>query len=547
MEFSLAQIYDTLATTVPEREALVFRDRRLTWADLADRVNRLANLLSEAGLGLRRERSELAHWESGQDHVALLLHNGNAYLEGMLGAFRSRTVPVNVNYRFVESELLHILQDSEARALVFHARFAEVVERLAPKLPHLTLLLQVDDGSGGARVSGAVDYEAALAAAPATPSRSDWSPDDLYLTYTGGTTGMPRAVLWRQADILLANMNGRAEDGTPIETLEAFVDRARASSIRVLTAAPFMHVAGHAAALGMWCAGGTVVIPDTVDRFDPVSILESIERERVTFIVLVGDAMARPLIDTMRSTSFDLSSLQLIVSGGAALSARAKEELVAHLPHVMVVEGVGSSETGGQASNTSGRAIGVSRGAFSIGPGTALLDESRTGLLPSDDATGEIGWLARSGAIPLGYLGDPEKTRQTMIEVDGTRYVVPGDRARWRDGGELEFLGRESTTINTGGEKVFAEEVEAVLLAHPDVRDAAVAGRPDPRLGHQVVAVVALADGAYASELELVAWCAKELARFKLPRRILFRNEIERGATGKIDLPWLRRTVGEEE
>ena len=544
MDFNLAQVHEAIAASIPERECLVFRDRRLTWSEFNERTRRLANYLAGEGLGIHQNRDDLQNWQSGQDHVALYLFNGNEYLEGMIGAFKSRTVPVNLNYQFVESELLHILNDSESKALIYHGRFADRVAKVASGAPNLRVLLQVDDGSGAPLLPGARWYEEALKSSDASLSVAECSPDDLYLTYTGGTTGMPKAVLWRQADIFLANFSGRRNDGAPFDAMEEIVERALSGSIRVLPQAPFMHVAGHASALGMWHLGGTVVLPDIVERFDAASILECLERERVSLTVLVGDAMARPCIEALKERRYDLDSLTTVISGGASLSARAKAELIELLPHVVVVEGVGSSETGGQAMNTSSSGTGVSPGAFTPGVGTTILDANRLGILDIGDPG--PGWLARSEAIPLGYLGDAEKTSNTFIKIDAIRYVVPGDRARWGAAGELLFLGRESTTINTGGEKVFAEEVEAVLLSEPGVRDAAVLGRPNQRFGEEVVAVVVLESGHSESADELIASCAKLLARFKLPRAVVFISEIQRGPAGKVNLRWLRKQVTQE-
>ncbi|MDP6978958.1 MAG: acyl-CoA synthetase [Myxococcota bacterium] len=544
MEFNLAQVHEAIATAIPERDCLIFGDRRLTWSQLTDRTRRLANFLLEQDLGIRRERSQLSNWESGQDHVALLLHNGNEYLEAMLGAFKARLVPLNLNYRFVERELLEILRDAGARALVFHSCFAPQVEKIAAELPELRVLLQVEDDSGAATLADALDYETALASSKPERPALDWSPDDLYATYTGGTTGLPKGVLWRQADIFVANMNGRREDGTLFDDLDAIVERARATEFRVLPQAPFMHVAGHSTALGMWNAGGTVVIPDKADAFDPASILECLEREQVNMTVLVGDSMARPLVAALRANGRDLNPLQMIISGGAGLSRRTKEELLELLPHVTIIEGVGSSETGGQASNVSSAAGGVSSGGFALGHGTTLLNEDKTECLAPSDT--RVGWLARSGSIPLGYLGDAEKTAETFPTIAGTRYVVPGDRARWKNEGELEFLGRDSTKINSGGEKIFAEEVEVALKQHPAVLDAAVAGRPSDRWGEEVVAIVQLQPDQEVTPAALRESCEGSLASFKLPKAIYFRNTIQRGPAGKIDLTWLRQQVAEE-
>ncbi len=544
MEFNLAQVHEAIAAAIPDHDCLIHRDRRLSWSQFSDRTRQLANFLIGQDLGVHRERSQLSNWESGQDHVALLLHNSSEYLEAMLGAFKARLVPLNLNYRYTERELVEVLRDADARVLVFHSHFAARVEKIVSEVPGLRVLLQVGDDSRAPTLSGAQDYENALQSSTAERPDLDWSPDDLYITYTGGTTGLPKGVLWRQADIFTANMNGRRQDGSLFDDLDGIVERARSSQIRVLPQAPFMHVAGHATAFGMWNAGGTVVIPDRADAFNPTSILTCMEREGVNLTVLVGDAMARPLVAALRADHFDLSALQMIISGGAALSQRTKEELLELLPHVTVIEGVGSSETGGQASNVSSAAAGVSSGGFARGHGTALLNADKTECLACDDE--QVGWLVRSGSIPLGYLGDAEKTSETFPTIDGTRYVVPGDRARWKGKSEFEFLGRDSTKINSGGEKIFAEEVELALKQHPAVLDAAVAGRPSDRWGEEVVAVVQLQPNQEVTPATLLATCEERLAKFKLPKAILFRDTVERGPAGKIDLAWLRQQVSEE-
>jgi acyl-CoA synthetase (AMP-forming)/AMP-acid ligase II len=544
MDFHFPQVFEAIAAAVPDREALVFRDRRLTYSQLRDRSRQLAQVLTRHGLGAERERGNLEGHESGQAHLALYLHNGNEYLESMLAAFKARLAPINLNYRFVEAELIEVLRDSNARALVYHASFASRVEKIRAELPQLRVLVQVEDASGAPLLPGARAYEDVLAAASPERPNLAWSPDDLYITYTGGTTGRPKGVLWRQADIFVANMNGRRADGSVFGALEQIVERARSSEIRVMPLAPFMHVTGHAAALGMWNTGGSVIVPPSVEAFDAASILDCMQRERANLTVIAGDAMARPLLTALGEQEYELDALKMLISGGAALSRRTKQELLERLPGVSIIEGVGSSETGGQATNVSSAAGGVASGGFAAGAGTTLLSADRTRYL--DTAEDEVGWLARSGPIPLGYLNDADKTAETFPTLDGTRYVVPGDRARWRGAGDLEFLGRESTTINSGGEKIFAEEVESVLKLNPVVLDAAVTGRPSERFGQEVVAVVVLQPGANASAAALIEACAEKLARFKLPRAVFFRDEIQRGPAGKIDLPWLRQQVAEE-
>jgi fatty-acyl-CoA synthase len=541
MDFNLAEIHEAIAAVAPERECIVFRARRLTWAPVTDRTRRLANHLIARGLGLHRERSELQGWESGQDHLAIYLHNGNEYLEAMLGAFKARVAPFNVNYRYVAEELVYLLRDARSRAIVYHAQFAPMLREILPQLPELEVLLQVADDSGERLLPGAHDYEAALAAAsPERPSLV-WSPDDVYVLYTGGTTGMPKGVLWRQADVFVAAMGGRRSNGTEFESLEALVEHAKNGKARALPAPPFMHGAAHWNAFTTFHAGGTTVIQDDVRRLDADDVWRTIERERVSAMLIVGDAFARPLIDQLQRRSYDLSSLRLLVSGGAPLNLGMKRELHALLPKLTILDAVGSSETGrqGQAASTSGD--DAQSGTFQPMPDNCVLAADRSHIVaPGND---EIGWLAKSGRVPLGYLGDAKKTADTFPVLDGVRYSLPGDRARVRADGAIELLGRDSVTINSGGEKIFAEEVEHALKHHPAVWDAVVVGRPSERWGQEVVALVKLREGVSAREPELLAECARHLARYKLPKAILFLDEIVRSPSGKADYRWARDQV----
>ena len=544
MEFSFPDVWEALAAAVPEREAVVFRDRRLSFAAFVERSRRLANLLVGRGLGVHRERSELAGHESGQDHVALYLYNGNEYLEGMLGAFMARTAPLNVNYRYVEEELLYLLSNARARALIYHAEFAPRVAALRERLPGLEVLLQVADDSGEPLLPGAVDYEEALAAAsPARPAVTP-SPDDLYILYTGGTTGMPKGVLWRSADIYMAAMGGRRQDGRELASLEEVAEYAAAGGrMRAVIGPPFMHGAaqwGSFITLGM---GSAIVVPDDPRRFDPHDFLSAIERERALTCTIVGDAFARPVLDQLARRSYDLSSLLVVGSGGAPLSTAHKREFLERIPHVTIMDSIGSSETGAQASNPSNRSTGVSTGDFRplAGAGVVSADLARV-LSPGDD---ELGWFAQRGRVPLGYLGDAEKTARTFPVIEGVRWSVPGDRARYRADGTIEVLGRDSVTINSGGEKIFAEEVEHALKLHPAVYDCVVAGRPSERWGQEVVAIVQLREGAAATEAELTAEAAKHLARYKLPKAVVYRDRIQRSPSGKADYRWAREQASE--
>ncbi len=538
-DFDFAEVNETIAAAIPEREALVWRDLRLTHAQLAERSRRFANLLLSRGLGVTRERSALAGYESGQAHLAIYLYNGNEYVEAMLGAWKARVAPLNVNYRYVEEELLYLFQNSEARAVIYQAEFAPHVAAIRGRLPGSKLLIQVADDSGNALLPGAVDYEAALASSsPAKPAVTP-SPDDLYILYTGGTTGMPKGVLWRSADIYASAMGGRRADGRELESLEEIAEYARTGpQLRCLIGPPLMHGAaqwGLFINLGM---GNTCFFANENKKLEPRGFLRTIERERIHSMTIVGDAFARPLLDEMAKGHYDLSSLLIVGSGGAPLSASNKREFLERLPQVTVLDSIGSSETGVQASNPSNKQSGVTTGDFRplAGAGVVSADLGRV-LAPGDD---ELGWFAQQGRVPLGYFGDAAKTAKTFPVIEGVRWSVPGDRARYRADGAIEVLGRDSVTINSGGEKIFAEEVEHALKHHPAVFDVVVAGRPSERWGQEVVAIVQLREGSGATPSDLLAEAGKHIARYKLPKQFVFRERIQRSPSGKADYRWAK-------
>ena len=527
-DHNVAALHEAIAAVVPERECIVAGGMRRTWAEVDDRTRRLAAVLAGAGIGLRSDVADpqaLAPWESPHDHVALYLHNGHEYLEGMLGAWKARAAGVNVNYRYVAAELHYVLADSRARAVIFHGAFAATLAEVLPDLPAVALLLQVDDDSGAGLVPGALRYEDALAAAsPAAPE--GLSPDDRYILYTGGTTGMPKGTLWRQGDFLAAALGVTAP-------LDEIVETARArAGLRTLPSAPFMHGAAHWNAISAWTSGGTVVVQDDPTRLDPADVLATCARERVSALQIVGDPFARPLLDELDAHDHDLSQLRFLLSGGAVLSAPVKERLVARIPGLRIVDVLGSSETGRQA-------VAGTDAAFRPERSTVVLSADRTRrLAPGED---EIGWLAQSGRVPLGYLGDEAKTRATFPTVDGVRHAVAGDRVRLLADGTIELLGRDSVTINTGGEKVFAEEVEQVLTAHPAVADAVVAGRPSERWGSEIVAVLSARPGVTPpGDDELRTHCRTALAGYKVPKAFCWVDRVERSPAGKPDYAWAR-------
>ena len=540
LHFNLATVNEVIAQAVPEREAIVFRNRRFTYRQLTERTRRLANYLVKQGLGLHTERAALEDWQSGQDHLGIYLYNGNEYLEAMLGGYKARVAPFNVNYRYVDEELVYLLNDAHTKALLFHSSLAEHVAAIRHQVPTLELLLQVQDDDTPL-LPGAVDYEAALAASSIERPDCEWSSDDLYIIYTGGTTGMPKGVLWKHSDILIASLGARRTDGSVLDSLDSYVKRATANHRKTLATPPFMHGAGHWAAFQAFNTGSTVVIQNEVKRFDAGDAVDVIEREGVNNMLLVGDAFGRPLVDALRKKDARCPTLRNLITGGAIMTAKIKSELIEALPQVNIVDSAGSSETGGQASHTSNAKAGVSTGKFRLSPHNAVLSEDLTEVLePGHEG---LGWWARAGNIPLGYLGDEKKTRQTFPVVDGVRYSVPGDKVRLLADNALELHGRESVTINSGGEKIFAEEVEQAIKHHPDVYDAVVAGRPSERWGFEVVAIVQFKAGRSASEESLLAECGKHIARYKLPKGFVFIDEILRSPNGKADYRWAKAQV----
>jgi 3-oxocholest-4-en-26-oate---CoA ligase len=536
---NLARVHEAIAEVIPERECIVFRDRRLTWAQVTDRTRRLSDLFRRHGLGCHREREGLQGWESGQDHVALYLNNGNEYLEGMLGAFKARCAPFNVNYRYVEEELLYLFDNADARAVVYHAAFAPLLEKIRHRLPKLQLLVQVEDASGNALLEGALDYEKALSEAEPVPLAEDLSEDDLYILYTGGTTGMPKGVLWRQQEIFYSALSSKSPPN-----LESIQSRAvSAPGIRSLPAPPFMHGAAHWVAFNMWHIGGTVLVQSDVEHFDPDDIWSTLEREKGNTLAIVGDAFARPLIDQLRQKDYDLSSLFMVTSGGAIFTASLKQELLDLLPEIRILDALGSSESGAQATHVSTRKTGASTGNFDLGENNVVLSEDLSRTLEA--GSGERGWLARQGLMPLGYFKDEAKTLETFPTVDGVRYSVPGDRAWVEADGRLRLLGRDSVTINSGGEKIFAEEVELALKHHDGVYDCVVCGTPSERWGSQVTAIVQLRKGEKIGEEELCATANEHITRYKLPKVFIFVEAIVRAPSGKADYRWARETASE--
>ncbi|WP_107528953.1 acyl-CoA synthetase [Mycolicibacterium tusciae] len=538
-QFTVPAAADAVAAVIGDREFVVQGNRRYTYSQILERSNRLARYLHTRGLGAKTERSELAGHEVGQDLLGIYAYNGPEYVEAMLGSWRARVAPFNVNYRYVKNELQYLLQDSGATALIYHATFAPRVADVKRALPRLRVLIQIADDSGNDLVHGAVDYESIVRSGSSEPPPVEPSPDDLYVLYTGGTTGMPKGVLWRQHDIFMTSFGGRnMATGELTQSYDEIAKRVQENpGTKIFTLPPLMHGAAQWSVMTALTTGQTVVFSENPSRFDADEVVQTVEKEKVLAVQVVGDAMARPLADAIGRSSGDLSSMAVVANGGALLTPTAKQRLIDVKPGLIVMDGVGSSETGIQMSHMSAPGA-VSTGKFNAGPDTFVASEELDSILePGHEG---IGWLAQRGFVPLGYKGDEAKTAKTFPVIDGVRFSIPGDRARHLADGGIELLGRESQTINSGGEKIFVEEVETALLSHPAVADVVVSGRPSERWGQEVVAIVALLDGASADAQELIDHASNSIARYKLPKAVVFRPVIERSPAGKADYRWAR-------
>jgi 3-oxocholest-4-en-26-oate---CoA ligase len=538
--FNLSTVFAQVAAAVPDATVLVWRDRRFTYSQMDARVDTVAYYLTGVGLGCHTERAALAGHESGQDHLGIYLRNGNEYLETMVASYRARVAPFNVSFRYVEDELIYLLNDAKTKALVYAAEFAPRVEAIRAQVPTLQILIQVGDESRNALLPDAVDYESVVMTPAPAAGMPTPSPDDLYILYTGGTTGMPKGVLWRQHDIFVSSMGGR-----PFGRDHAFASYAEiaeqarnaAGSMSLLMIPPFMHGAAQWAAYYVITMGGRLVIPDDVDRMRADKILRLAEREQVMSMPIVGDAIARPLLEEIEKGDYDLSGLFVISNGAAPLTPSVRARLAAALPHVTVTDSVGSSETGAQMTAGGSNEDSSAAPAFTPLPDTSVVSDDLSRVL--DPGEGE-GWLARRSLIPLGYLGDAAKTARTFPTIDSTRWSVPGDRARLLADGNIELLGRDSVTINSGGEKIFAEEVERAIAGHPAVYDVVVVGRPSERWGSEVVAVVQLVENVAVTDDDLVEEARKHIASYKLPRAIVRAPAILRSPAGKADYRWAK-------
>jgi 3-oxocholest-4-en-26-oate---CoA ligase len=523
MAFNLADLIEHTVDLVPERTAIVCADKRVTFAQLEERSNRLAHHLAGHGVGEK-------------DHVGIYALNSVEWVEAMVAAFKLRAVPININYRYTVEELAYIFDNSDLVALVHQARYTPEVAAVLPSTPKLRHVVVIDDESAETpQYPGAVPYEEAIANGSPERDFGERSDDDIYILYTGGTTGMPKGVVYRHEDVWRV-LGG----GIDFQTGERVTDEWHQSKQGkengpgvTLSTAPLMHGAAQWTTLGSLFNGNTAVL---MPRFDPHEVWRLISEEKVNTVSIIGDAMARPMIEAFRERDYDTSSLLAIASTAAVFSPSVKDQYLELLPNIVLTEAIGATETGfsGLTMHQKGATPKGGGPSVNIGPDTIVIDEDGRPVT----TPGGIGKIARSGNVPIGYYKDEEKTAATFLTIDGKRYSIPGDFARVEDDGTVTLLGRGSVCINSGGEKIFPEEVEGALKSHPDVFDAIVVGIPDERFGQRVTAVVQPREGKKPTLEALDTHVRTKIAGYKVPRELILCDEVQRQPSGKPDYPW---------
>ena len=491
-----------------------------TWSEFDRRATGVAATLLDADV-------------KRQDKFAQYLYNGPEYLESLFAAFKIGLVPVNTNYRYTVDELVYIWDNSDAVAVVFHGCFVDKVSHARPRVPRVRTWLWVDDGSGPCP-DWATDYSSAVRSSASAVASWPRSGDDLLLIYTGGTTGMPKGVMWRQEDLILALDSGNRRPLPPSPDSEVLDARSVKPGPRNLPAAPLMHGTGLFNAMSNLMVGGCIVTL-AGRNFDPIELLDTISDRRVNSMSFVGDAFGKPILRALDAEPdrWDLSSLRVIVSSGVMFSAETKAGLLRHAPSLVMIDSLGSSEAIGMAQNTtSAEGTTEATARFRLGPNTKVLTEDGREVRPGTD---ELGRVAIKGHTPIGYYKDEAKSASTFQVFDGVRWSIPGDWARVDVDGTVHLLGRGSQCINTGGEKVYPEEVEEVLKTHPDVADAAVVGVPDERFGQAVTALVEPLPGRSIDSAELVAFVRRTLAAYKSPKHVISIDSVGRAGNGKLD------------
>ncbi len=537
MKWTFADIWETVADAVPENEALVHGETRRSWAEYENRAARLAQVFTDHGL-------------KPDSKVALFSYNNPEYMEAQFGVFKFRGVPINVNYRYFETELIYLFDNSDSEALVFQAQFAERIAAIRDQLPNIKLFLEIEDGSGG-HLEGALNFEEAIKTTDPMP-RIERSEDDIYMLYTGGTTGMPKGVMYRHGDFSEGLMLGYDVRGLPRPTdarelsLTVQALRDAGASPRSIPGCPLMH------GTGMWLGAmiphhmGGAVVTFTNTHFDAHALWQLASDEKVSDIAIVGDAFAKPMLKALETaktagTPFDLTSLALLISSGVMFTTDVKRGILDHVD-CTIFDAMGSTE-GSMGSSIMNRETPASETAkFVMNETTKVFTDDGREVQPG---SGEIGMIANGGFTPIGYFKDKEKSAVTFREVGGHRYSFPGDYATIAEDGTLVLLGRGSVCINTGGEKVFPEEVEEAVKSHPDVYDCLVVGVSDERFGERVTAVTSFLSGKEVGEADLIAWLHGKLAGYKLPKSIVSVPEVQRAANGKADYKWAKEIAVE--
>lgn len=525
MEFNLADLFEAVVDRVPDQVALVIDNDEYTFSQLDERMNRLANALAARGIG-------------AGDHVGILAYNGHEWIEALFGCYKLGATPININYRYVADELRYIFENAQLKALIYQAEFEP---KVAEALEAPMVLVRSQDDSNTAASLDSQDYESIMSASSSQRNFAPRSPDQLYMLYTGGTTGMPKGVMWRHEDVFFTLGGGFDIEGNALKTPEESADRAtNGLQLSYLVLPPLMHGAGQWGVQTGILQGFKIVLT-RAKSFDADLVWDIVQKQKINILNITGDAMARPMLDRLiaRHESLDVSSLISIASSAAIFSQSIKDEYLDIMPNVMIIDSVGATETGltGVAMVAKGDEM---KGGPTIKPGAEaiVLDDDFNVVQPG---SGVIGRIARSGHVPLGYFKDPEKTETTFPVVNGVRYVIPGDFALVEDDGSITLLGRGSMCINTGGEKVFPEEVEGALKAHSGVYDALVVGVPDDRFGQRVAAVVSFRQGATATLDELAEHCRGHVAGYKVPRELHVVDSVPRLVNMKPDYKTARQ------
>jgi len=533
-DWNYADVWEAVAEAQPDAVAITQGSRNLSWRDFDHGADGVAQFILDLGV-------------AQQDKVAVYLHNSPEYIQATFAAMKIGLVPVNTNYRYGDDELSYLWDNADAVAVVFHGVFADRIEHILDRVPRVKGWLWVDDGSGPCP-DWATPYEDAVKLALGR-TRAPWgrSGDDLYMLYTGGTTGMPKGVMWRQDDLFVRLIDGgvRHYDANGgLEGVRAALETSP-NNVTLMPACPLMHGTGAFTANTTLTEGGRVCLLES-HKYDPIEMLDTIQREKVNGLVIVGDPFSRPLLAVLdeHPGEWDLSSLLMIISSGAMWSEPVKERLLAHHGAMILADAFSSSEALGMGMSVSGGGAAAKTASFTLGPDVKVLTEDGREVAPGSE---EVGVLALGGRNPLGYYKDEVKSERTFKVIDGVRYSIPGDYAQVDADGTIHLLGRGSVCINSGGEKIFPEEVEEALKTHDAVRDAVVVGVPDPTYGEQVVAVVEPVEGSEVpSEAELIGHVKERLAHYKAPRRVRSVATIGRAANGKVDYKRHRAETMEE-